>query len=568
MRRPPARRLVVLLVAMSLALVGVIVRLASLELRQSSHLEALGAEQRMRDLSLPATRGQILARDGAALAMTVDARDVYADPSQVRDPDAEAATIAPLLGLDRGWTRAALGSSGTFVYLARQVNRDLADQIQALALPGIGFHDADLRYYPGGTLASQVLGFVGVDGDGLAGLEAQYDSLLAGTDGERRVEVGAQGQGIAGGLDVVTPAEPGDDLVLTIDRQIQFQTQQYLRKAVEENHAKGGTIVVMDPQTGEIYAMASYPSYDPNEFASADPLARVNRAVSATWEPGSVNKVITAAAALETGAATPTQRFKVPATRMIEGYTIHDAEVHPVESMTIGDILAHSSNVGSSMLADRVGDLGMQEYFDRFGYGSPTGVGFPGEASGIMPTGEWQDITRATVSFGAGVAVTPLQMATVYATVANGGEWVQPRLVLGTRDASGRLHEAKAGQTRQVLRPETADLLTRMLAYAVADGTGQNAEIPGYQVAGKTGTAKKVDKNGNYTDRYVASFIGFLPAAHPRVVVAVILDEPDTIYGGIAAAPLFQDVARYAIQRLGIEPAPAVALPPHVLSPV
>jgi cell division protein FtsI (penicillin-binding protein 3) len=555
-----------MLIGMSLAIAGVVGRLATLALGESGQLEALGAEQRMRDQALPAQRGQILARDGTALAMTVEGRDIYADPSQVADPDAQAAMLAPILGLDPSWTRAALGSSGTFIYLARQVDRELADRVEALGLPGIGFHDADVRYYPSGTLASQVLGFVGVDGEGLAGLEAQYEGVLAGTDGERMVEVGAQGQEIAGGLDVVRPAEPGDDLVLTIDRQIQFQAQQYLRQAVEDNHAKGGTIVVMDPRTGEIYAMASYPSYDPNEFASADPLARMNRAVSAAWEPGSVNKVITAAAALETRAVSTTRRFQVPATRTIDGYTIHDAEPHPVESMTIGDIVAHSSNVGSSLLADRVGNIGMQEYFERFGFGTPTGVGFPGEASGLMPTGDWEDITRATVSFGAGVAVTPLQMATVYATIANGGRWVQPRLVIGTRDAEGRLHPAPPGETRDVLRTETADLLTRMLAYAVADGTGKNADIPGYQVAGKTGTAKKLDKRGNYTDRYVASFIGFLPAAAPRVVVAAIIDEPETIYGGVAAAPLFQDVARYAIQRLGIEPAPAVHLPPHVLS--
>lgn len=565
MKRPPVRRLIALLVCLGLALGVVVVRLAGLELGRSGQLGALGAEQRMRERSLPASRGSILDRSEVPLALTLDARDVYADPSQVVDPDTEAAQVAEILGIDPRRTREALETEGTFVYLARQVERDVADRLAAQALPGIGFQDSDLRYYPGGTLAAQVLGFVGVDGTGLAGLESEYDSELAGVPGERLVEVGAHGQEIAGGIDVVTPPKPGADVVLTIDRQIQFLAQQYLRRAVRENDAKGGTVIVMDPLTGDIYAMASFPTFDPNRFISAGPMDRLNRAVTSAWEPGSVNKIITAAAALETRSATPTQRFQVPWTRRIDSYTIHDAEPHPVESMTIGDIIAHSSNVGASILADRVGNVGMQQYFARFGYGTPTGIGFPGESSGILPSGEWRDITRATASFGAGVAVTPLQMASVYATVANGGTWVQPRLVVGRRDAYGTFHEAPASATRQVLRPETAALLTRMLAYVVEDGTGRSASIPGYQVAGKTGTTKKLDGHGDYTDRYVASFVGFLPAAKPRVVILAIIDEPSTIYGGVAAAPLFQDIARYAIQRLGIEPADPVALPPHAL---
>jgi cell division protein FtsI (penicillin-binding protein 3) len=312
--------------------------------------------------------------------------------------------------------------------------------------------------------------------------------------------------------------------------------------------------------------MASAPWFDPNHFAEYPAERWSNRAVADTWEPGSVNKVITAAAALETEAVTPTEEFRVPATREIDGYTIHDSHPHAVETMTLGDIIAESSNIGSSLVADRVGSDAMAGAFARFGFGEPTGVGFPGEAAGLMPPpGEWSDLTRATVSYGAGVAVTPMQMASVYATVANGGVWVQPRLVRGIVDTDGTVREADPSATRRVIRHETADLLTRMLAYVVQDGTGENAQIPGYQVAGKTGTAKKLDEAGRYTNRYVASFIGFLPASRPRVVVAAIVDEPRTIYGGVAAAPLFQEVARYAIQRLGIEPAPPVTLPPHVL---
>jgi cell division protein FtsI (penicillin-binding protein 3) len=370
---------------------------------------------------------------------------------------------------------------------------------------------------------------------------------------------------IPGGLDVVDEPVPGEDLVLTIDREIQFQAQQYLRRAVEDNRAAGGTIIVMDPRTGDIYAMASYPWFDPNRLSDFDPATYRNRPVTDLWEPGSVNKVITAAAALETGAVALDDVFAVPATREIDGFTIHDSHPHPVTPMTLADIIAESSNIGSSLVADRIGNEGMADYFWRFGFGRPTGVGFPGEEGGsIPPASGWSDVRRATMSFGSGVAVTPLQMASVYATIANGGRWVQPRLVRATRDAQGEVVATAAPQTRRVLDRATADALTQMLAYVVQDGTGAAARIPGYQVAGKTGTAKKLE-DGEYVRRYVASFIGFLPASEPRVVVAAILDEPTTVYGGVAAAPLFQDVALTTIQRLGIEPAPAVPLPRHAL---
>jgi cell division protein FtsI (penicillin-binding protein 3) len=321
----------------------------------------------------------------------------------------------------------------------------------------------------------------------------------------------------------------------------------------------------MDPTTGDVYAMANYPWFDPNRFGEFEVERRRNRAVTDTWEPGSVNKIITAAAAIETRSVTLDERFAVPAARRVSGFTIHDSHPHPVERMTLGDIIAKSSNIGASLVADRVGNGPLVRFFTRFGYGRPTGIDLPGEAGGVLPPLDgWTAVTRATVSFGQGVSVTPLQMASVYATVANGGVWVRPRIVRGTEGPAGTLTAAPASPTRRVLAIGTADLLTRMLAYVVEDGTGGNAQIPGFQVAGKTGTTKKLDRNGRYTNRYVASFVGFLPAARPRVVVVAIIDEPQTVYGGIAAAPLFQDVARFAIQRLGIEAAPPVALPPHV----
>jgi cell division protein FtsI (penicillin-binding protein 3) len=559
-------RLIALLVVVMMAMLGIVVRLAVLQVRESGTYALLGTTQRVHTEPLPAVRGEILDRDGVPMALTLEARDIYADPSLVTDPRAEAAQIAPILG-ERQWTiRSALGSPGTFAYVDRQVDADVAARLADLHLPGIGFLPVAKRYYPAGPVASQVLGFVNIDGVGITGLERQYDAELSGTPGERTVELSAQGQEIAGAKQVVQDPQSGSSVVLTIDRDLEFQAQQYLAAAVRQNQAKGGTVIVMDPRSGDIYAMATYPWFDPNSFASFDSSRFVNRAVTDTWEPGSVNKTITAAAALESGAVTPTELFQVPGTRDVSGYTIHDAEPHGVETMTLGDIIAHSSNVGASLVADKIGNEGMQQTFARFGYGSPTGVGFPGEAAGLMPASDqWTALTRATISFGAGVAVTPLQMASVYATIANGGTWVQPRLVDATIDASGVRHDVPPAPTHRVVRRSTTRMLTRMLAYVVQDGTGDRAQIAGYQVAGKTGTAKKLDANGRYVHRYVASFIGFLPAARPRVVVAVIIDEPTTVYGGVAAAPAFQQVARYAIQRLGIEPAPPVSLPPHAM---
>jgi cell division protein FtsI (penicillin-binding protein 3) len=553
---------VTLLGVLLFSLGGIVVRLGFLQVRGAEDLAARGIDQRLKTFELPADRGRILDRSGAPLAISIDARDVYADPSLVDDPAGEAAALAPILGRPAEELERALAGPGTFVYLARQADVEVAEAVGALRLAGIGSLPSTRRSYPGGSLAAQVLGFVGTDGYGLEGLEAAFEDRLAGKPGERRAEVSPSGQEIPGGASTVRAPKPGRDLVTTLDREIQYQSEAALRRAVEENRAKGGTIVVMDPATGDVYAMASYPWFNPNRFVEFEVGRRRNRAVTDTWEPGSVNKIITAAAALETGSVGLDERFSVPAVRRVGGFTIHDSHPHPVAQMTIGDIIAESSNIGSSLVADRVGSARLVRFFSKFGYGRPTGVGLPGEVGGVLPALEaWNDVTRATVSFGQGVSATPLQMASVYATVANGGVWVRPRVVRGIRDPSGTISRAPASPTRRVLSLGSADLLTRMLASVVEEGTGGNAQIPGYQVAGKTGTTKKLDRRGRYAHRYVASFIGFLPASDPRVVVAAIIDEPETVYGGIAAAPLFQDVARFAIQRLGIQAAPPIGPP-------
>jgi cell division protein FtsI (penicillin-binding protein 3) len=336
---------------------------------------------------------------------------------------------------------------------------------------------------------------------------------------------------------------------------------------VKANHAKGGTVIAMDPQTGDVYAMASYPTYDANTFPTADEQATRNTALVDAFEPGSVNKVITAAAAIEEHAVSLTRTFEVPDQMAVDDFTIHDSHPHPPETMTLGDIIAESSNIGAAKVAQQVGKPTMSSYMSRFGFGRTTGTGFPGETPGVVPPlTDWSDATLATLAYGQGLSVSPMQMASVYATIANHGTWVQPRLTTGVIDGSGTFHAADAAPTRRVISAATADTVTRMLASVVQDGTGTLAQIPGYQVAGKTGTALKVDpETGRYGRRYVASFIGFLPASDPQVVIAAIIDEPSTIYGGVAAAPLFQQVAQYSIQRLGITPGDPVALPPSAL---
>jgi cell division protein FtsI (penicillin-binding protein 3) len=327
-------------------------------------------------------------------------------------------------------------------------------------------------------------------------------------------------------------------------------------------------LIVMVPDTGEILAMATYPWFDPNAFGDSPAWTYRNRAVTDAFEPGSTNKVITAAAAVQEEALPLDQQLAVPWTMRVGNFTIHDSHPHPVQRMTLGDVIAQSSNIGAVQVANHVGSSAMASYLSRFGLGRPTGVGFPGEVGGIMlPLYQWSDTSLATMAYGQGISATPLQMVSVYATIANEGRWIQPRLVQGTVDPDGTFHAAPASATRRVISAESAEMVGRMLAYAVEHGTGANARVRGFQVAGKTGTARIAakDRAGYLEGQYIASFIGFLPAGDPQVVIAAILDRPRAEYGGLAAAPLFQRVARLCITRLGVTPAEHLPLPPHVL---
>ena len=568
MSRPPAGRLVALFALMAFALGAISVRLVVLQVSQAQELQDRAFDQRVRTIDLPAQRGQILDRNGARLALSTPADDVYADPQLVDDPWGTATRLSPLLGVGVPDLVHEMISDGTFVYLARQLGRGASERIQRLAMPGIGLLPTSKRSYPAGSLASQVLGFVGTDGLGLTGLELGYQDVLAGTPGERTHELGLSGQAIVSGVDEERAPIAGATVVTTIDRDLQFQAQAALEQAVEEQGARGGTVIVMDPRTAEVLAMASNPSFDPNAFGDAPSATYRNRAVTDAYEPGSTNKVITAAAAIQERAIPLGTRLTVPWTMPVGDYIIHDSQSHAPMQMTLGDIVAESSNIGAVMVADRLGAPALATYLARFGLGRATGVGFPGESNGIiLPLDQWNDTILATTAYGQGIAATPLQMVSVYSTIANEGRWVQPKLVRGTIGPDGSLEPNEAAPTRRVVSAETARMVTRMLAYAVQDGTGTNAQIPGYQVAGKTGTARipTGDGSGYLEGQYIASFIGYLPAGDPEVVVAAILDRPAAVYGGLAAAPLFKRVALAAIARLGIAPADRVPLPPHAL---
>lgn len=564
MKRPPGARVIGLFALMALSLTVLAGRLVLLQVRDAATYEALATEQRVRRISLPAERGTLYDRSMHELALSLPAKAVYADPAMVSDPAETADRLAAILEVRPAALRRSLASPSRFEYLARGVDLAVANQVARLDLPGIGFIDEPKRTYPGGPLAAQVLGFVGVDGAGLAGLELQWDGVLAGRAGRMLVEQDPDGLSIPQGRLELEEPRRGQDLVLTIDKDLQYFTERALARAVERNGALGGTVIVMEPSTGDVLAMATNPGFDANSYADAPAFVTRNRGVTDVYEPGSVNKVITASAALEEGVIGIRERMWVPARYQVGDKVFSEAHPRPAMSMTLTDIIAQSSNIGTIMTAQRLGSERLDDYLRAFGFGVETGIHFPGESDGIlMPAEEWWTTSMGTIPIGQGIAVTPLQMASVYSTVANDGVRVAPRLVRGTVE-DGELRERDPVERTRVVSTRSARLVTRMLAEAVASGTGTEAQLPGYWVAGKTGTARKPLEDAlGYSEEYVASFIGFAPAREPAVVVAAIIDEPDTVYGGVAAAPLFRGVTGFALAHLRV---PTSKPPPRLPS--
>jgi cell division protein FtsI (penicillin-binding protein 3) len=554
------RRLLALLILSVLGFLAISGRLIILQVFDAGSLDQAAARQRLTVIDLPATRGRIFDRNLDDLALSVPARAIWADPRLVKDKPRTATKLARVLGVRRAILTGRLASKGRFVYLARRVPKARGDIVQRMNLPGI-FVEVDVaRRYPSGTVASQVLGFVDIDGHGQAGIEQQYDGLLRGHPGKIQLERDPQGRAIPQGRRSLEPAEPGTDLVLTIDQQLQYVTEQALARAVIDHKAKAGSVVVMSPRSGEVLAMANVPTFDPNQIARSKPEARKNRAIADVFEPGSTNKTITAAAALQHGVVTPRTETIVPDNiPLCPEKTFHDSHSHAPELMTFADIVAKSSNVGTIMAARDLGPERLYKAELDFGYGRKSGVDLPGESPGIVRDAKgWYCTDLGTNAIGQGVAVTVLQMASVYATVANHGVLRPPTLLRGTVDARGNVAKAARKPGRRVLSPRTAKSLSRILEGVVAEGgTGTQAAMDEWRVAGKTGTARKPDNvHGGYKPgAYVGSFIGFAPAEKPAVVVAVVIDEPTRgYYGGSVAAPVFKEVAATALRRLGVVP--------------
>ena len=553
---PGSGRYAFLLGVLTLALAIVGGRLVYLHAVEGPAFAQKATNQRTRDIKLAPHRGSIYDRDGEPLAVSPPAKTVYASPRGIEDVPAAAAALAGVLGGDVAGYEAKLRKDTGFVYIARKIDLNRAAALAALDIKGIGLLEDSKRSYPAGELACQVLGFVGVDDLGLSGLELQYDDLLAGEPGVLLAERDAFGGPIPGGVKKSIPPVDGQNLVLTIDKDIQHETQVALDAAVEEWGAKGGTIVVMDPRDGEILAMASSPGFNPNRYGEAEPAALRNSAICDTYEPGSTVKSLTAASVIDKGLFVPESAFVLPPTIKVGGRTIGEAHGRPTVTWTLTDIVTNSSNVGAVKLGLALGPLGLYEYFDKFGLTERTGVDFPGEAKGwLPPTSAWSASTIGTVPFGQGISMTPLQLARALSAIAAGGEMPTPHF-LGALPDDPDTH--LVWPRTRAISAEAAALTREILKAVVTEGTGGNASVPGYAVAGKTGTAQKVRTDGvpGYaTGKYVASFSGFLPADDPQVLIIVSIDEPsNSIYGGTVAAPAFARVAAFAVSHLKIPP--------------
>ena len=564
-RRPrrgdSGKRLLFVLALTMAAFLAISSRLIVLQVLDAPSLDVAAARQRLRTIELPGERGRIFDRDGGDLALSVPARTVYAQPRLIGDPAGTARRLAPLLHQPARTILARLRSGAAWTYLARKIPASDGQAVAKLELPGIGVLSDTMRRYPSGQLASQVLGFVGTDGAGLAGVEQRYNGLLAGHSGQMLLEQDPSGRPIPQGQRSTEPARPGSDLVLTIDQNIQYIAERSLAAAVEQFQAQSGSVVVMAPRTGELLAVANVPTFDPNRFGTSSDEARKNRAVTNVYEPGSTNKVITAAAALDAGVVRPTTKVTVPPELpLCPGvHPFHDSHQHGTERLSFADVVAQSSNIGTIKVATRLGPERLATAELDFGYGQRTGVDLPGETPGIVrPRSDWTCPDLGTNAIGQGVAVSVLQMARVYASVANGGLLVQPTLLRGTVDERGDFHATERPTPRRVLSVRTTQTLTSILEGVVRQGgTGTKAALDDWTVAGKTGTAQVPDpKGGGYLPgAYVASFMGFAPAEDPRVVVAVVLDRPASgIYGGTVAAPVFREVAGYALRHLQVPP--------------
>jgi cell division protein FtsI (penicillin-binding protein 3) len=543
------RRIGLLAAAFLILLAAALARSVWLQVIRGPEYAAMAVRQHRETVVVPAGRGTIVDRNGQPLAIGRVATTIYANPRQVDEARDLTLSAGGILGSDPAVLYPMLTDrTRGFVYLERKADPRKAEKLEKLGYAGLGFYPEELRFYPQGPVAAQLLGYAGLDNVGLEGLERSLEDTLSGTPGSQTIVKDPFGRA----LDVVEtkPETPGKDVRLTIDRQIQANAEEILADTVRRWSARSATAVVMDPQTGEILAMATAPRFNANRFPTTRADRRRNRAVTDTYEPGSTFKLVTVAAALQEGMVNPRSSFRLPPTLKVADRTIRESHSRGTQRMSVREIVEYSSNIGTVTIAQRLGEGRLASWIDRFGFGKSTGIDFPGESGGFaLPLDQWSGSTIGTVPIGHGIAVTPVQMARAYSVIANGGVLVRPHLI---ERVDGR--DASRGGGRRVVSRQVADQMLDLLRGVVLEGTGTGAAIPGYTVAGKTGTAAKIDPDGTYsTSRYVASFVGLVPASKPKLVIMVMVDEPHgDIYGGVVAAPAFREIARFNLQHLEI----------------
>ncbi len=544
------------------------VRLVYLQVSQHDALGERARSQQQHAIETSPQRGALLDRQERELARSIQTESIFIDAAGLEnagDINCVAVGLATVLQLKQEDLRRKLDEAKTknsrFIWIARRVSAEQATEIRGLGLPGVNFRSEPKRFYPNGSIAAHVLGFVGVDGAGLGGVEQFYNEKITGEPGKLFIERDSEGTPYES---FEQPGKPGQTIVLTLDHSIQFRAEQALLAAVTKSRAKSGTAIVLDPRSGEILALANAPTFDPNKPGEARPEARSNWALQNIYEPGSTFKIISFSAALEKGLVKPDDRIDCQMGAIkVAGRVVHDH--HAFGSLTITEALAKSSNVAAIKLGIRVGDPTMYEYIKRFGFGSRTGIELPGETAGLLrPVSRWQPSSIGSIAIGQEIGVTPLQMAAAFGALANDGVRVAPHLVREVRTATGATVYRANPEQRRVVNAETARALRQMLESVTLNGTAKLAQLNGYTAAGKTGTAQKIDpKTKTYSStKHVASFVGFAPVNNPSVVIIVVIDEPGGAYhGGDVAAPVFRDIAEQILPDLGVVPDTYFKLP-------
>jgi cell division protein FtsI (penicillin-binding protein 3) len=534
------------------------VRLIYLQTTQQEWLTKRAQQQQQDAITTSPIRGLVLDRHGNELARSIDTESFWAVPREIKNVEEVSSKLAPLVEMDAGELstrlKEAQSANRKFAWIARKLDAERAEKIRALNLVGVYTLKEPKRHYPNGELAAHVLGFVGLDEVGLAGIEGAYNERIRGEAGKVTVEEDAHGRPY-GSLEA--PARRGETVVLTIDRLVQYKTEQALLAAIERTRAKSATAIVLDPHTGEILALANAPTFDPNDPRASTEKQRINEALQNIYEPGSTFKIIAYSAAIEKGLAKPSDRIDCQMGAItVAGRVVHDH--HAFGSLTLTEALAKSSNVAAIKLGLRVGNESMFDFMTRFGFGCKTGVELPGETEGILrKVNKWQPSSMGSLAMGQEVGVTPLQMAAAFGTLANDGLRIAPHLVREVRSADGRVVYSASPEERRVVSTETAQALRGMLEQVTLNGTAKQAQLDGYTAAGKTGTAQKIDpKTRAYSKtKFVGSFVGFAPVENPAVVIIVVVDEPVGGYhGGDVAAPVFREIAEQVLPVLNVTP--------------